>query len=225
MKTNGYSIVRSVMVAVMIAIVAVAGVVTFHQPPSLSHGDESSMSSMALVHEDDGGDSNIDNAEFDTLLATANKDDKQPPLITQEESASVMTWCGSTPNLNFQFEQDLPKSLRVSTTGCASFNRSTGSITGLFSVGVLGGYFSTINIRNGNFPSVQTIYLSKEETLVASYDARPLCSGSSDVSDVTAQCGGVVIIEMTLNRPDGSTDIESHYTGIDASINEPKINY
>jgi len=243
MKTNGYSIVRSVMVAVMIAIVAVAGVVTFHQPPSLSNGDEPSMSSMALVHEDDGGNSNIDTIVFDKVLSTANKDGKQPPLISKEKSDSIMASCDldrnwnpkknkDMRNLNFRFDQDeiernphLPKRLGVSTSGCASFNRSTGSITGLFSVTVLGIPSSFINIRNGDFPSVQTIRISKRRTLFVSYNARPLCSGSSDVSDVTASCGGVVNIVMTLNRRNGSTVTESHFTVIEGSINEPKINY
>jgi len=219
MKTNGYSIVRSVMVAVMIAIVAVAGVVTFHQPPSLSNGDESSMSSMALVHEDDGGDSDIDTIEFDKVLATANKDGKQPPLISKEESDSLMTLCGDLSNLNFQFEPNskttsqfetggLPKSLGVSSSGCVFLNDSTEEITGLLSITAGGSTFSPINIHNGVVPNVQTIRLSGGGTLVASYRTSYDCFNTSH----DTQCGGVVGIIMTFNRPDGSTETETHIT-------------
>jgi len=217
MKTNGYSIIRSVMVAVIIAIVAVAGVVTFHQPPSLSNGDQSSMSSMGLLHVDDGGDSNIDNVEFDKVLATANKDDKQPPLISKEESDSLMTLCGVLPNLNFQFEPNskttsqfetggLPKSLGVSSSGCWFLNDRTGEITGLFSTTAGGSTFSPINIHNGVVPNIQTIRLSGGGTLVASYTAFFSCDNTSHGN----QCGGNVSIIMTFNHPDGSTETEKH---------------
>jgi len=173
-KTNGYSIVRSAMLAVIIAIVAVVGVVTFHQSPSLSNGYDSSMSSMAVVHEDDGGDSNIDTIEFDKVLATANKDDTQMTVVDTSlgsEDDSDTNRCG---NLNFSFQEHIPRGLRVSTFGCAYFRN--GQITGQFFVTVRNTRYSPIFISNTNMNyvfggrvSVQTG--TPRGTLVASFAA------------------------------------------------------
>jgi len=133
MKTNGYSIVRSAMLAVIIAIVAVVGVVTFHQSPSLSNGYESSMSSMALVHEDDGGYSNIDMEAYAKVLATASEDEygtemtvigTPTPPSSKEDSDSALS-CG---NLNYQFQRDFFSQFGILTNGCAFFRN--GSVTG-----------------------------------------------------------------------------------------------
>jgi len=170
MTTNGYSIVRSVVLAVIIAIVAVVGVVTFHQSPSLlSNGYESSMSSMALVHEDDGGYSNIDMEAYAKVLATASEDEygtemtavgTPTPPSSKEDSDSAIS-CGNLGNMNYQLGQDLFTQLGVSTNGCAFF--SNGRVAGQIFISLRGQWlgpfilpssrqysdFQTINVPGG----------------------------------------------------------------------------
>jgi len=160
MTTNGYSIVRSVVLAVIIAIVAVVGVVTFHQSPSLlSNGYESSMSSMALVHEDDGGYSNIDMEAYAKVLATASEDEygtemtavgTPTPPSSKEDSALN---CG---NLNYQYQQPFFRQFGILTNGCAFFRngRVTGSIR-IRSRGVWVGPFPLPSTRQ--YSRLQTI--------------------------------------------------------------------
>jgi len=159
-KTNGYSIVRSAMLAVIIAIVAVVGVVTFHQSPSLSNGYDSLMSTMAVVHEDDGGDSNIDTIEFDVDTSLGSKDD----------SDTTLNRCG---NLNMSFQSNIPSNLRVSTSGCAFLQN--GRVTGQFSVTADGTLRRPpISIRNTNMVMERrATYSLRTGTLVVSVAASP----------------------------------------------------
>mmetsp|Transcript_6905 Transcript_6905/g.7369 ORF Transcript_6905/g.7369 Transcript_6905/m.7369 type:complete len:229 (+) Transcript_6905:155-841(+) len=162
MTTNGYSIVRSAMLAVIIAIVAVVGVVTFHQSPSLlSNGYESSMSSMALVHEDDGGYSNIDMEAYAKVIATASEDEYGTEMTSSKEDSDSAISCGNLGNLNYQFGQDLFRQLIISTNGCAFF--SNGRVAGQIFISFRGQWlgpfilpssrqysdFQTINVPGG----------------------------------------------------------------------------
>jgi len=204
MKTNGYSIVRSVILAVIIAIVAVVGVVTFHQSPSLSNGYESSMSSVALVHEDDGGYSNIDMEAYDKVLATASEDEfgKEmtvigTPVTSEKDSDSTLNQCGNLSNLNYQFRQEPFRSLGISTSGCAFIRngRVTGQIFIRFNGRTLGP-FSLPNPRP--FSPFQTI---------------PIPGGNMVVSLGVSSAGrGRVDIGLNANTQSGSAR-ESYFRG------------
>jgi len=151
MTTNGYSIVRSAMLAVIIAIVAVVGVVTFHQSPSLL--SNSSMSSMALVHEDDGGYSNIDMEAYAKVLATASEDEYGTEMIAVGTLDSAL----SCRNLSYQFRQDVFSQLGISTNGCA-FISNDGRVTGAFFVRVRGQQLGPFTLPNSRpYTPFQTV--------------------------------------------------------------------
>jgi len=207
---NGYSIVRSVMVAVIIAIVAVVGVVTLHQsssPSVLSIGADSLMSSstMAVASEEDhSGYSNSDHDEFDLFLATLSEEETQMTVIdtslddkddAKDDSASILNQCGNRNNLGFQF---FPSGPGVTTRGCA-FMHPNGRIGGQVQVRVQNRWRTPITISNGS--RGQTFSLVGGGTLVwaVTYVRN------------TANPRGRVTINMTHTRPNGSTTFATRF--------------
>jgi len=203
MTTNGYSIVRSVVLAVIIAIVAVVGVVTFHQSPSLlSNGYESSMSSMALVHEDDGGYSNIDMEAYAKVLATASEDEygtemtavgTPTPPSSKEDSDSAIS-CGNLGNMNYQLGQDLFTQLGVSTNGCAFF--SNGRVAGQIFISLRGQWLGPFILPSSRqYSPLQTVTIPRGTMTV--------------LLGVSSAGSGLVQIGLQANLQGGSGTSES----------------
>jgi len=200
MTTNGYSIVRSAMLAVIIAIVAVVGVVTFHQSPSLL--SNSSMSSMALVHEDDGGYSNIDMEAYAKVLATASEDEygtemtavgTPTPPSSKEDSDSAIS-CGNLGNLNYQFGQDLFRQLIISTNGCAFF--SNGRVAGQIFISFRGQWLGPFILPSSRqYSPLQTVTIPRGTMTV--------------LLGVSSAGSGLVQIGLQANLQGGSGTSES----------------
>jgi len=207
MKTNGYSIVHSVMVAVIIAIVAVVGVVTFHQSsPSMSNGSDSLMSTTtAVASKDDSGYSNNGNDEFDLFLATLSEEEEQLTVIdtslaAEDDLASIVNQCGNNHNLDFVSRTLLPVKVQVRTQGCAFQNQKTLHITGWF----------TVYIQNQHIPSTtfSTMSLSPVQTIKFSNSKGPLKDGTFQV--LVQAIGGTVTFQMNFTNQYGVLTTQIH---------------